>query len=303
LGVAYQALGAYTEGIDCLTRNAVVLEGDLSCESNDMRVTSPLAVTSLAVTSRAQLARCLAEIGAFAEGIAYGEAAVQLAETLNRPYDLVSASLGIGHLYLRKGDYDRAIRVLERGLDVCRAWDVWLLFPWVASALGGAYALSDRVTDGLSLLEQAVGQAASMRFMVLQASRLAMLSEATLIAGHSAKALAFATQALTLARDHQERGTQAWALRLLGQVASHRDPPEVEQAKAYYLQAMALAEELGMRPLQAHCHVGLGALYARTGQREQAHAELSVAIERYHAMEMTFWLARAEAALAEVEGY
>jgi hypothetical protein len=63
-----------------------------------------------------------------------------------------------------------------------------------------------------------------------------------------------------------------------------------------------LADEIGMRPLQAHCHLGLGTLYARTGQRQQAHAELSTAIELYRAMDMTFWLPQAEAALARVEG-
>jgi tetratricopeptide (TPR) repeat protein len=79
------------------------------------------------------------------------------------------------------------------------------------------------------------------------------------------------------------------------------DPPEVEEANASYLQALALAEELGMRPLVAHCHQGLGTLYAMTGQREQARAELSIAIELYKAMGMTFWLPQAETALAQVE--
>jgi hypothetical protein len=55
-----------------------------------------------------------------------------------------------------------------------------------------------------------------------------------------------------------------------------------------------------MRPLVAHCHLGQGALYAKTGQREQAHAELSAAIALYHAMDMTCWLPQAEAALAQV---
>jgi len=55
-----------------------------------------------------------------------------------------------------------------------------------------------------------------------------------------------------------------------------------------------------MRPLVAHCHLGLGTLYAKTGQREQAHAELSAAIDLYHAMGMAFWLPQAEAALAQV---
>ena len=55
-----------------------------------------------------------------------------------------------------------------------------------------------------------------------------------------------------------------------------------------------------MRPLQAHCRVGLGALYVKIGQREQARTALSTAIDLYRAMEMTFWLPRAEAELAKV---
>jgi hypothetical protein len=55
-----------------------------------------------------------------------------------------------------------------------------------------------------------------------------------------------------------------------------------------------------MRPLQAHCHRGLGALYTATGQREQARTELAAAIELYRAMDMTFWLPQTEAALAQV---
>ena len=70
----------------------------------------------------------------------------------------------------------------------------------------------------------------------------------------------------------------------------------------YYRQALALAEELGMRPLQAHCHRGLGTLYAKTGQAEHASAELTAAIALYRAMEMTFWLPPAEAVLAQVGG-
>jgi tetratricopeptide (TPR) repeat protein len=79
-------------------------------------------------------------------------------------------------------------------------------------------------------------------------------------------------------------------------------PPEAPQAVAHYQQALALAAELGMRPLVAHCHRGLGTLYAATGQREQARSALSMAIEMYRAMDMTFWLPQAEAMLAEVSG-
>jgi Tetratricopeptide repeat len=79
-------------------------------------------------------------------------------------------------------------------------------------------------------------------------------------------------------------------------------PPDVVQAEAHYQQALALAEALGMRPLVAHCHHGLGRLYHQTDRGEEARVALSTAIDLYRAMDMTFWLPQAEAALAEVEG-
>ena len=111
-----------------------------------------------------------------------------------------------------------------------------------------------------------------------------------------------AQQALTFAQAHQERGHEAYALWLLGEVAAQGDPLEVEAAEAYYRQALALADDLGMRPLQAHCHRGLGTWYAMTDQREQAHAELSRTIELYQTMEMAFWVPQAEKALAQLAG-
>jgi tetratricopeptide (TPR) repeat protein len=123
-----------------------------------------------------------------------------------------------------------------------------------------------------------------------------------LLAGRSKEASDLAAHACELARLHQERGNQAYALRLLAEIAAWRERPEEAQAEAYYRQALALVDELGMRPLGAHCHFGLGTLYARTGQAEQARAELAAAIALYRAMDMTFWLPQAEAVLAQVGG-
>jgi hypothetical protein len=91
-------------------------------------------------------------------------------------------------------------------------------------------------------------------------------------------------------------------LRLLGEIAAQHQPPDAESAAAAYQQALTLADELGMRPLAAHCHLGLGTLYARTECREPARVEISAAMALYRAMDMTFWLSRAEAALAQVQG-
>jgi tetratricopeptide (TPR) repeat protein len=128
------------------------------------------------------------------------------------------------------------------------------------------------------------------------------LGEAQLLAGRLDEAHTLAEHTLTHTRQHQERGHEAYALRLLGEIAARRTPPEYEQAADYYRQALTLSEALSMRPLQAHCHFGLGTLYTKIGPREQARAELSEAIELYRTMGMTFWRPQAEAALAHVEG-
>ena len=127
------------------------------------------------------------------------------------------------------------------------------------------------------------------------------LGEAQVLAGRMEEAQTLADRALALTRTHQARGKQAYALRLLGDIAARRDPPAIELAEAHYQQALALAEELGMRPLQAHCHRSLGTLYHQTGRAALARAALSTAIEMYRTMAMTFWLPAAEAALAQVE--
>ena len=121
-----------------------------------------------------------------------------------------------------------------------------------------------------------------------------------MLAGRLEEAHALAEGALALARAHQERGNEAYALRLLGAIHAHGDHPDVEPAETHYCQALALANELGMRPLQAHCHLGLGTLYSKVGRTEPARVALSTAIDLYRAMDMTFWLPQAEAALVQV---
>ncbi len=175
---------------------------------------------------------------------------------------------------------------------------VW--FPRMATPLGAAYTLAGRVADAVPLLAQALEQTLAVETVHYQAFCRLSVGEAQLQAGRLEEAYALAERALALARERQERGYQAYALRLLGDIAAHQDPTENEQVEDQYRQALALAEDLGMRPLQAHCHLGLGSLYAKIDQREHAGVELSIAIELYRAMDMTFWLPQAEATLAQL---
>jgi tetratricopeptide (TPR) repeat protein len=133
-----------------------------------------------------------------------------------------------------------------------------------------------------------------------QSLRTISLSEGYLLAGREADAHAAAQRALSLARQHKERGHEAYTLRLLGEIAARADPLDIGKAEDHYRQALALAEALGMRPLIAHCHVGLGKLYRRIGNTEQAMTHLTDGVAMMREMEMGVWLERAEAELKEL---
>jgi tetratricopeptide (TPR) repeat protein len=242
----------------------------------------------------------LSEFGAFAEGRRHGEEALRLA-TLEGQEDTPIIAYGcLGHVYLAQGDLEHAIWVLDQGLALCRASDHWIWLQRIVAGLGYAYALRERLAEGHTLLEEAISVTSRTGGLHDHAARVAWFSEVCRLVGRGEEAWQHARQALNLARQQKARSNEALALHQLGVVHAHADPPDAAQAEVYYRQALALAEELGMRPLQAHCHRGLGTLYATTGQHEQARAALSAAIELYRSMEMQFWLPQAEATLAQV---
>ena len=242
LGTASLAQGDYRRAIDCFRQTVVSLDGARRHE----RFGQPVLP---AVNSRAWLAQCHAELGLFAAGRALGDEGLQIAEAVAHPGSLMFASWGIGLLSLRQGDLHMALPLLERAVGLCHEADFSALFPWMAAALGAAYTLSGRVADAVPLLTQALEQTIATDMVGFQALCGLPLGEAQLLAGRLEEAHALAEQALALTREHQERGHQAYALRLLGDIAARREPPESEQAEAHYHQALALAEELGMRPL------------------------------------------------------
>jgi tetratricopeptide (TPR) repeat protein len=295
LGRVYGDSGDYARAIASLAWNVARLQGELRYARFSGRN------SIVAAASRTYLSYCHAERGTFTEGLALAEEGLRIAESVPHPFSLIEACRVMGVLYLCQGDVQRAIPVLERALALCQDWHILLLLPRQAAALGLAYALDGRVAAGLPLAVHGVEQSVTSGQPRHLVPAIAYLSEAYLVAGRLEEAHQHAAQTLDLARQYQYRGHQAWALWLLGESTARQAFPESESAIGHYRQALALAEELGMRPLQAHCHRSLSTLYSQGGQREQARAAISATLALYRDMDMTFWLPQAEAALAQVE--
>jgi class 3 adenylate cyclase/tetratricopeptide (TPR) repeat protein len=294
LGQAHYCLGDYPKAVEAQRRNLVPLDSPVVGERFG-GIGLPFAF------SRMSLALALAERGEFVEAVARCAEAIHIAEAVGHPYSVTVTYRGMGHLHLRRGDLHQGTLALEHALEICQGVDSPPLFHAVNSALGYAYVRSGRSAEAILLLEEAVERPVTGPNHEGQSLRTIWLSEAYLLAGREADAHAAAQRALSLARQHKERGNEAYTLRLLGEIAAHEDSPDVGEAEDHYRQALALAEELGMRPLIAHCHVGLGKLYRRAGNPQQAKVHLTNAVRMMREMEMGVWLDKAEAELEELE--
>jgi tetratricopeptide (TPR) repeat protein len=245
------------------------------------------------------LARGLAERGEFEEALDAGRGAVALAEGIGSPYSLAGACIGLGYSSLVKGDLHAAGSVLERACSVAREANLTLLRPQATRLLGGAYLLAGRIDEGVALVQAAADEVESRRLLMQHAAVLALLGEACLSADRVDEATTAAQRALILAQERGQRGDAAVALRVLGD-ASARGPLDVEKAERHYLGAIALANELEMRPLLARSHLGIGRLYLRARDRVRAEDHLLLATRLFIAMDMPLWLQQSVTSLSEL---
>jgi len=291
LGMAYHEAGDYGRGMSVLLDNVVLLGDD------DAQERFGLAVPP-AELSRVWLAYCLAEKGDLHEGIKCAVEARRFAEQTGRRLDMVYALRAQIVVYLWKGDFETVVSLSEQLLALSASEDLAIGRPVAAAALGYVQALCGQVEEGRSRLEEALTALSSMGIHVMLALFRVWRSEILGFQGHFEEAEEEARGALDLARERGCRGYEAYALRVLAELAMRR--ASHSSASTRYREALALAGELGMRPLVAHCHLGLGKLCRRTGKREQAREHLTTATTMYREMDMRFWLAQAEAELKEL---
>jgi tetratricopeptide (TPR) repeat protein len=259
------------------------------------------SATPISIYDRYWLVRGLAELGRFAEAAQYEAEALRLAEPTHHAYSMGMAHFTAGWLHLLKGDWAQARSLIEHGIAVLRTGNVVVLLPatvassaWVLAQLGEATEALNRLQEGEQLLERQ----AARGFVGALGSSYHSLGRASLLLGRLDEARRLADQAVESSPRHP--GFMAHALHLLGDIATHPDRFDAERGEAHYRKALALAEPRGMRPLVAHCHLGLGKLSRRTGKREEARDHLTTATAMYREMDMRFWLEQAEVALTEV---
>ena len=289
LGYSCHAQGKYRRAEAILTQNIEALEGAWAQGEETQAGISY-------VTSSGWLAFTLAELGEFEAARGYLERAHQAAETSGHAYTQTIARTLAGLVWMRRGQLDRALALLQKSLDACREknLDVWRPIP--SSLLGLTCMLLGRADEGLRLLGDGVLLTEELGVKAYLALWTANLGEGLLVAGQVERARTMAQRALDLAVAHKERGHQAWALRLLGDIAARGVPGETgaaDKAAAYYAQSLSLAEELGMRPLVARNHLGLGRLYRQAGDRERAEEHLATSSTMLSQLDMRFWLKRA----------
>jgi tetratricopeptide (TPR) repeat protein len=277
--------GNFREALQLLARVIEATSGPLKYDLLGL-------ATLPSVQARAWTLMCWSELGEFKHTASLGDEALEIANSTKGLVSLGAAYWGQGQFYLAKGDLLAAIPPLEKGYELCRSAELPILFPLFTPTLGLAYLRVGRTAEALERLHAAVAQTVAAGFLLWQALRMANLGEALLATGDVQGAMRTGEAALDMARKTKERPSEAWALRLIAETSAQSD--EAAKTVERFGSALALAGELRMRPLVAHCHLGLGTLYRRTGDRAKADEHLTTARAMYREMDMGFYLAQAD---------
>jgi tetratricopeptide (TPR) repeat protein len=285
---AHYLRGEFARVIELATDNLAALPADWVYERFGL-------TAGISVWDRSWLVLSLAELGRFDEAAAYEAEAIGLAEPTQHAFTVGVAYRAAGTLHLLAGDWAKARSRFEHWIAVARAGNVVLHLPWAVAASAFVLAQFGEASEALNRLREAeeiLERQAANGIVFSHGWAYHALGRACLLLGRLDEARRLGDRTLESSPSHP--GFAAHAQHLLGDIATHPDRFDAERGEAHYRRALALAEPRGMRPLIAHCHLGLGKLYRRTGKREQAQEHLATATAMYRTMEMGFWLERAE---------
>jgi class 3 adenylate cyclase/tetratricopeptide (TPR) repeat protein len=283
LGASLVALAELREAEACLRRTVVLLRGDLARERFGLHGL-PAAI------AHSYLAWALAELGDFGDAVAHGREAVEIADATRHAYTQAYACWGLAIPHVMRGDFAEGLRVLERAASLVREWKLPLIGALVAGLHGRVRARSGEVEDGVRLAREGVATyERSFGNGIWHSMNLVWLSECLLRASEPDEAHAVAERALALSREFRHRICEPWALLSLAEIAASRAPSDGARADEHYRQALSIAEEHGMRPLVAHCRLGLASLCQRSDRAQEANDHLALASAMFRDMNVQRW--------------
>jgi class 3 adenylate cyclase/tetratricopeptide (TPR) repeat protein len=291
LGQVHHVLGDHRAAQAHLRWAVTAAEGERSRERWGM-------AGLVSVASRIWLAASLADVGDFPGAVACALEGLALAEAADHPWSTAGSYMTLGFVHLGQGRLEEAGPVLDRGIAFSRDMDLTAWLPMLLCAQGAAHVRGGHVAQGVAMLEEGVNRAGALRILSRHALRLTWLAEGYLRAGRVAEAAAAAHQAHELASRHGEQGYAAGSLRMLGEIHARGDAGEAAAAAGHYGDALERARALGMRPLEALCHLGQGILARRAGQGVEAKERLAEAGRLLRQMDMRYWLVQVEAEMA-----
>ena len=286
LGCAYVTSGDSTRAERLFGEIVDMVDGDLSHD----RAGLPFVP---AVVARSWLVWSLAERGAFAEGEKLGQRALQIAEEVGHPFNLAHIYYDLGYFHDVQGNYEKSIETLETADFYVQEWRLTYLSPFIVGFLGHAYAFSGDSAQGCALLRRAVADYERMGLGLFRSLVTVHLGDALLLNNEADEALEVAQEALQLSRRRNERGHEAYALRLLGECALDPGHLNPDSARQQLDSALACAQELGLEPLAAHCHLSLGRAALIAGDVQAATDLFTKALDRYRRLDMPHWELRA----------
>ena len=285
---AYYYRGDYEHVVKIAIENLAALPTEWAHEFFGMAVPP-------SVFTRGWLIMSLIELGRFSEAAKYEAESIQLAEPTEHAHTIVWAHLTASILHLFKGEWAKAHLLIEQWINIRRSLDVAVLLPWAVSSSAWALAQIGEASEALSRVreaEQLLERQTTSGIVGHRSRSYYAVSRACLLLGRVDEARQLGSRAVESSQ--RQPGFRAHALHLLGDLAAHPDQFDAEGGIAHYRQALALAQSHGMRPLVAHCALGLSKLYLRTGKSEQARKNLTAATTMYREMDMDFWLEQGE---------
>jgi tetratricopeptide (TPR) repeat protein len=300
-GLAFMFAGRYPEALQLLGQCRLAGE---RIEPEHASTATPSAITLygpyLRTLADAYAAWCLMERGEFEEAVNRAECAVSSSEAMGMAYATCLAQAFFGAVHLRRGSFDRAIALLEVSVDAARRSTSPFAQMLCSSRLGYAYAMVNRVAEGISMLEAARDLGDSSGERTWTPLTYSYLGEAYSLDGNYREAAACTFRGVELARGAKQRGCEAWGLHALAGVLTQCNQGDTCEPEQHYRSALALAEELRMRPLIAHCRLGLGELEKRMGQPLAAREDVKIAAAMFREMGMHRWIERTELVRAHI---